>query len=213
MNPKKIIIATITLLFLSSFLTGCDFIQKGGRASLIDAEDKQKNEEILQLFEKAAAVEKDVTISLTGRREGAQVIVTINLENPNQKPITSVQSWLSFDALKLQGNEIDTTNSSFSLVAPYANEFDNQNGLVMIGRSNTTAVTDRTLTVAEVTFDSVQDGTTTLDFYDYRDDLTGHTSANTVFDGMAYNILIQPDSPAFVIETPPRSRPRIPTNP
>ena len=70
---------------------------------------------------------------------------------------------------------------------------------MMLGRSNSTPVTDKTIHVAVATFDVLDEEGATIDAYDYREDLTGHTSANTVTDGKAYNILVKPDSPAHII--------------
>ena len=85
-------------------------------------------------------------------------------------------------------------------MAPYDNDFDNENGLVMLGRSNPDPVTDQVIDVAEMVFDIVGEGTVMIEAYDYREDLTGHTSANTIIDEKPYNILIKPESPALVIE-------------
>ena len=189
MNTKKIIIATAFILLFSSFITGCNM-----------AEKEAKETALLQVVEKAEAVKKEVNMVLKAQKEEGQVKVKITLENPDQKPITSVQSWFSFDVTKVHGKEIDTSKSAFSLVAPYENTFDNENGLVMLGRSNPDPVTDQIIEVAEIIFDIIGEGTVMIDVYDYREDLTGHTSVNTIIDGKPYNILIRPDSPALVIE-------------
>ena len=193
MNPKKIIIATIAILLLSGFLTGCELLEKV-------QEEPAKETALQQIVQKAKAAKKEVSMVLKAEREEGQIKVKITLDNPNQKPVTSIQSWLSFDPAKVQGREINTEKSAFSIVAPYDNDFDNENGLVMLGRGNPDPITAKTIEVAEVVFDVVGEGTIMIDVYDYREDLTGHTSANTITDGEPYNILIKPDSPTLVIE-------------
>ena len=84
--------------------------------------------------------------------------------------------------------------------APYDNGFDNEKGLVMIGRASSTKQFKKSLKVATVTFDIISEGTLMIDSYDYRNDLSGHTSANSLIDGKPYNILIKPNSPALAVE-------------
>ncbi len=85
-------------------------------------------------------------------------------------------------------------------MALYDNTFDNENGLVMLGRANPDPITNPSIHVAEVIFDVVGEGTIMINAHDYREDVTGHVSVNTIIDEKPYNILIKPDSPALVIE-------------
>ncbi len=199
MKPKDILIATALILTLSSLLTGCKLIetQAPAKQATKPAPPKINLEKVVK---KALAAKKEVSMIFKSEKSENQVTVTVSLENPKNKPITSIQSWLSFDATKLQGKEINTKNSAFELMAPYDNTFDNENGLVMIGRSNPDSITDSSIQVVEVVFDVIAEGAVMIDAYDYRDDLTGHTSVNTVLDNKPYNILIKPDSPALIIE-------------
>lgn len=196
MKPKDIIIATALILILGSFLSGCKLIESKEPS----ADKTIKQAETQQLVKKAAAAKKEVKIVLKAQKEGAKVSVKILLENPKQKPLISVQSWLSYDPAKLQGASINLEGSDFSLMAPYDNTFDKERGLVMLGRANPEPVTKTEVLVAEVVFDIAQNGTAMLDHYDYREDLTGHTSANAMIDNKPYNILIKPESPALIIE-------------
>ena len=199
MKAKDILIATALILTISSLLTGCKLIetQAPEEQATKPAPPKINLEKIVK---KALAAKKEVNMILTAEKSENQVTVTVSLENPKNKPITSIQSWLSFDAAKLQGKEINTKNSAFELMAPYDNTFDNENGLVMIGRSNPNPITDSSIQVVEVVFDVVADAVVMIEAYDYRDDLTGHTSVNTILEDRPYNILKKPDSPALIIE-------------
>lgn len=227
---KNIIITTVTLLLLSVVLTGCALIEKaepnGRQAEPVSVETVQEDgvtgaatsrpsvprgsvtsesakstpAEIEALVRKAQAVHKDATLSLDYTVSGKEVTVTISIENPSRKPITSVQTWLSFDVNKLKGKSLDTSDSSFQFQAPYDNTFDTVNGLLMLGRSSSEPVFDEMITVATVTFEILEEGGATLEAYDYRDDLTGHTSVNTVIDTKPYNVLMKPESPLLIIQ-------------
>lgn len=208
MKTKNILIATGLILILGTFLNGCQLAEKIG-LELPESISGEKatakkprlpKPHVEALVQKAAAAKKEVEMVLKAEKEGAEIKVKITLSNPNQKPVTSVQSWLSFNPAKLQGASIDTSATAFSLMAPYDNTFDNEEGLVMLGRANPESITEKEIVVAEVVFDIAESGTTMIDTYDYRDDLTGHTSVNTVIDGKPYNILIKPESPALIIE-------------
>lgn len=197
------------VLLITLFLTGCEIADKG----IVSVKDmvitekapekavaEGKKEEVRQLVQKARSAEKETDIILKTEREENKIVVKVILKNINKKPITSVQSWLSFDIKKIQGKEINTENSVFSLQAPYDNTFDNEIGLVMIGRSNPEPVTDEETEIAEVIFEQIEEGSTTIDIYDYRDDLSGHASVNTIADGTPYNIMRPPKSPGTIIE-------------
>jgi hypothetical protein len=193
MKPKDIVIAAVLIIIIATLFNGCGASENAVKPAA------NQNAAIQQIVKKAESVSKDVKMVLTGKKNGSQLTVKITLDNPKQKPITSVQTWLGFDADKLQGKQIDTSKTAFSLMAPYANTFDNKNGLVMLGRSSSTPITDKTIEVADVVFDVTAQETIMIDAYDYRDDLTGHTSVNTIVEGLPYNILIKPESPALVI--------------
>ena len=197
MKAKDIIIATALILTLSSLLTGCKLIETKELEVMKPAPSKINFEKIVK---KALAVKKEVDMVLTAEKSENKITVTVLLKNPQNKPITSVQSWLSFDAAKLQGKEINASGSAFELMAPYDNTFDNENGLVMIGRSNPDPITDSSIKVIEVVFDVIAEGSVMIDAYDYREDLTGHTSVNTILEDKPYNVLKNPDSPALIIE-------------
>ena len=209
MKPKDILIATALIIIFSSLISGCSLIKTDApSAEPKPAAERQQSaptseadlKEIQEKINKAKAAKKEVTMSLKAKKERGTVTVKITLANPKQKPITSVQTWLSFDPGKLHGSKVDTANTDFSLMAPYDNTFDDTNGLVMIGRSNPDPLTSTSITVAEVVFDIVDEGTTMIDVYDYRRDLSGHASVNALVDGTPFNVLVKPESPALIIE-------------
>ncbi len=191
MKPVNIIIAAATLIIITGLLSGCTLVSK--------QEPAQKSVAAANI-ELAAKAKKDVSIRLSADKQGKEVTVKIVLDNPNEKPITSVQSWLSYAPEALKGVKINVVDSPFELTAPYDNTFDSVNGLVMLGRSSGTPVTLKTINVAEVVFELEASTTTMVDFYDYRDDLSGHVSANMLVDGVPYNVLIAPTSPALIIQ-------------
>jgi len=202
MKPKNIAIAAVLILVFSVLLSSCKMsaVLPEEKPATAEKTGASSDAQIQEMVKKAEAVKKEVKMVFEADKTDNQLTVKIKLDNPNQKPITSVQAWLSFDPKILQGKKINTTDSAFALVAPYDNAFDNTNGLVMLGRSNQKPITDKTITVADIVFGLVKNETVMLEVYDYRDDLNGHTSANTIVDGKPYNVLIKPESPALVIE-------------
>lgn len=195
MKSKELLIATALILLFGTVLSGC---QTEGTA--LKGAASEKKTVIEQLVAKAIAAKKEVHLKLVPTLEGKTLKVEIKLENPNLKPLASVQLWLSYDPAKLKGKSIDTKGSAFDLPAPYANEFDSEKGLMMLGRANTSPIREKSVLVAVAEFEMVGEGTTMIDAYDYRDDLSGHVSANILVDGKPFNILVKPESPALVIE-------------
>lgn len=172
-------------MLASSILTGCGTVHgfsKAGITRIYEAQELKKTAE-LELLPVPSA-EGRVTLKLV-------------IENPEKKPITSVQSWLSYNPDVLSGAALRTEESPFHIVAPYDNGFDQDAGLVMIGRSTETPVDDEEILVAEIEFEKTADGTAMIEAYDYTSDLTGHSSVNMVIDETPYNILLKPDVPLF----------------
>ena len=119
--------------------------------------------------------------------------VRISIKNPSNQAVISVQSWLKYDqnALKkAQKNALNVENSDFDFVAPGENEFDEQQGIVKIGRSSIKGeVRTNEIEVAIVTFEKLQQKDSKIEFYDYRSDHTGKTSIRILEDGFPVNIL------------------------
>ena len=147
----------------------------------------------------AKEVVKSVSLDVSSIEEDGEVIVTISIQNPENKPVTSAQTWLAYNPESLVGKTIDFENSAFELAAPYATEFDPVNGLISIGRSTSMPITDSVIEVAKVIFEKTAEGATMLDVYDYRPDLSGHFSVNMMLEGTPYNILKNPDTPVLII--------------
>ena len=203
MKTKNIIIAVSLIIFLSSVLTGCDMFKADiFEAEVVETEapKAESQTDIEALVEKAQAVHKDAQLSLEYKQEKNKLSIKVFVKNPNRKPITSVQSWLSFDPVMLKGKTIETSGSAFSFQAPYDNTFDNINGLVMLGRSNSEPITDESIYVADVVFAPLKTGGTVIEAYDYREDLKGHTSVNVLVEGEPFNVLVKPESPLIIIE-------------
>ena len=197
MKPKDIIIAAILILIITSLLSGCSSAEKITEET---APAEVTSPAIESLVKKAEAVQKDAKLILQADKSGNQLKVKVSIDNPSSKPVTSVQAWLSFDTSVLSGSTINTEGSAFDIRAPYEKDFDNTSGLVMLGRSNSSPVTDKQIYVGEVDFSVIGDSTIFINAYDYRDDLSGHSSANVIVDGQPYNILQKPESPALVIQ-------------
>lgn len=203
MKTKRILIAAAMLIAMSVLLSGCDVLQKGGQADITGKSPKIPKKtpsiDIEKTLQMAEMAKKDVSLVFESEESDRKVVVKISLNNPNNKPISSVQSWLSFDPSKLKGDDIDVSGSAFDLSAPYDSVFDSENGLMMLGRSGTQAVSDSIINVGTVTFEILDAEGATINTYDYREDLSGHTSVNTLVDGKPYNILLKPENPAVVI--------------
>lgn len=195
MKSIKLIIATVVLIIATAYLAGCKLV-----TSTQNEITEQTSVSPAESLKEAVKVIKDVTIRLSANRDENQIVVKIVLDNPNGKPITSVESWLSYNPDALKGDRIEVVDSPFEFTAPYENTFDEVNGLVMLGRANTEPITTQTINVAEVIFDVIEDETTMIDIYDYQAGTFGHTSANMMLNGVPYNILIQPESPALIIQ-------------
>ena len=188
MNPAKVTIVTAIIILFTSILSSC-----GSEKTI------SENPTPAEVVKMAREITKEVAINLSYERNENQVTVKIVLDNPEKKPITSVQSWLSYNPKALKGVKINVENSPFAFTAPYENTFDEATGVVMIGRGNNEPVDDKSITIAEVVFELIQEGTTMIDIYDYRNDLSGHNSVNMMQNGFPYNILIKPESPALII--------------
>jgi len=193
MKSIKLIVATAILILVSTYLTSCKLMTP-------KAEVTETTLTPAESIEQAVKVIQDVTMRLSADRDNSQVIVKIVLDNPNGKSITSVESWLSYDPDALKGERINVVDSPFDFTAPYDNTFDEVNGLVMLGRANSEPITTKTINVAEVVFELLEDGTTMIDTYDYQSDMSGHVSANMLLDGVPYNVLLKPESPALIIQ-------------
>ncbi len=191
MNSFKRLLATGIIHFSSSLLGGCGNDVENPESTLDPA---------VARVQAAQEIKKTVSFLFEQKEVENQMKLSIYLDNPEEKPITSVQSWLTFNPELLQGLEVEVDESDFVLPAPYENGFDNKNGLLKVGRSAQGSVSDKKLLVAEVYFQPLRSGVAMVDVYDYKMDLSGRASANMVLDGVPYNLLMKPDVPAIVME-------------
>ena len=185
MSSVKIIIAAAVVLIASNLLAGCS---------------SEPSETGIQRLQEAQEMKKTVSLYLVAAEDSTdEAVVQVVLDNPEREPITSVQAWLAYNPAVLKGISLDTENSAFELQAPYDNDFDQEAGLVMIGRSSGRAVRDEKIMVAEIRFERTGEGAAMIEAYDYRTDLTGHTSANIMRDGTPVNVLLKPQSPLPIL--------------
>lgn len=185
MNSIKVILAAVIVLIISNLLVACS--------------SQGVSQVGVQRIKEASELKKTVELKLE-EQVGTDVHLKLILENPEQMPISSAETWLAYNPELLTGLEVDTTNSVFELTAPYSNEFDNAAGLVMLGRSTATPITDAEILVAELRFKKLTDGVAMIESYDYKHDLGGHTSVNMMVDLDPVNILLRPDSPLLILE-------------
>lgn len=192
MDSFKILIATGVLVFLSSFLIGC---------SQPNPEDSENvSPALLEELKNAASFKRDVALTLAAEEKDSKVEVKVSLKNPSRHPLTSVQSWLTYDPLTLKGVSIDVSSTPFSLTAPYENAFDEVRGLVRIGRGSEKPVTDLQIQVARVTFQRLRPGVTMVNVYDFKPNLRGHASANVLLRSKPFNVLLKPEDPALILQ-------------
>jgi hypothetical protein len=139
----------------------------------------------------AGAISADAVISLQETNLSEEnLTVSIQIKNPSAQAVISVQSWLKYDPAILKGKKINTDGSPFDFVAPGENTFDDQQGLVKIGRSSTGGgSTESDIIVAEVSFERLSNQATTISFYNFQVDSSGNTSVRVFADGFPVNIL------------------------
>lgn len=184
MTNLKILIAAALVLIATTALVGCT--------------PKDVSEVGVQRIEEARDLVKNVSLKLS-EKEGEDLVLVLSLDNSEKRPLTSAQVWLAYNPDLLKGVSIDTSASDFELTAPYDNDFDQELGLVMLGRSTATPLKDKEIKVAEITFERIGEGTAMVEAYDYRPDLSGHTSANIMVDGNPLNVLLKPQTPLLTL--------------
>ncbi len=191
MNSFKIILAALVLFIASNALNGCASqestpltMSELGMARIDAAMELKKTSEIML---------KEIS------RKGNEINFQLVLNNPNQQPITSVESWLSFNPDLVKGLDFKPNEEKFNLTAPYANGFDQERGLLKFGRSSTTPLSDASLILADFSLQLISDVPVMIEAYDYQDDLSGHNSANMMKGEKPVNILLKPSSPLYIL--------------
>lgn len=142
-------------------------------------------------FPSAYAVSADATLEMTIKSISASsVTVGITVKNPSKQGIKSVQSWLKYDQNILKGDKIDTSSSPFDMVAPGENAFDENTGIVKIGRaSSSDSMSEESIAIAEVSFQRKNTNTTHISFYNFQVGNESNTSVRVFEEGFPVNIL------------------------
>ncbi|MDH5597468.1 MAG: hypothetical protein OEY44_05140 [Candidatus Peregrinibacteria bacterium] len=186
MKTFKILLAALIVLGIANVLTACS---PNGASSVG-----------MERIEVAQVYRKTVELGLREVNSEDGLTLEIVVSNPEGKALSSAQVWLAYNPDQLKGLKLDTSDSAFELMAPYENDFDEELGLVMLGRSTESAISDTEIVLARVSFERLTDGSAMIDAYDYQLDLSGHTSVNTLVEGEPVNVLLQPESPLYVIK-------------
>jgi len=133
-------------------------------------------------------------------KQGEKLSLLIFVQNPAEKTVASVRSWLKYDATVLKANDLSDENSDFELAAPDGNKIDAENGQVQIGRGATGGgKKDALLFVAQVEFEviSPQKRTTEISFVNFQKDELGETGVFTLNPGT-----LQPEN---ILNTSPKA--------
>ncbi|PCI24474.1 hypothetical protein COB57_04720 [Candidatus Peregrinibacteria bacterium] len=163
---------------------------------------------LLPSFLMAATADTDITLKQTNIDENS-FHIRIEIKNPSQQNIASVQSWLSYDTNVLEAKKIEADDSPFDFVAPGENNIDN--GTIKIGRSALAkTITDTNIFVANVLFEWKEKKNTDISFFNYQIDTSGNTSVRVFEDGFPVNVLgaepkkitIQTNGGTTHVETP-----------
>ena len=140
------------------------------------------------------------------------VLVSIYIENPTNQQIKSVQSWIKYDPKILKGEKINAMDSPFDFVAPGENNFDQNNGIVKIGRSSITqGSSESKIFVAEILFTWLKKEKTDISFHNFQFDNSGNVNVMVFDEGFPVNILEAAPYPLSLeaSNTPPASKEKI----
>jgi hypothetical protein len=98
----------------------------------------------------------------------SKLVLWLNLINPTNQKISSVQSWLTFDEKFLKWIDIDTWKSPFNFWLPWETNFDWN--LVKIWRASLTpeTTTKNKIFIANITFEKKIQERTEINFYNYQ---------------------------------------------
>ncbi len=134
--------------------------------------------------------------------------VNVELTLPENGTVDSVRSWLSFDASKLEvvGFHPDDSKNDFELSAPQEHDFDNEQGVVRIGKSllrpqHTSPVLVERIQLKVKPVAALS--SSTIDFFDFQEHAEAHTTATRVLGNTIYPILEKPVSPGLLLTLEP----------
>jgi hypothetical protein len=165
----------------------------------------------------ALAAKADTVLTLNHESNNNNtVLVSIYIENPTNQQIKSVQAWLQYDPKVLKGEKINAIDSPFDFVAPGENNFDQNAGIVKIGRSSITqGSNENKIFVAELLFTWLKKEKTDISFHNFQFDNSGNVNVMVFDEGFPVNILQAAPSPlsleASTIPTPPKKEDPIET--
>jgi len=203
MKSIKIFLAVLMIVLASNVLSGCDArpqeaAQEVAGLQQVTEERSHLPQLAMARMDMAQELKKTVELKIELISESDEMLhVQLQLDNPEQKPITSVESWISFSSDRLRGVRMDVDESLFELAAPYENGFD-ERGRLKLGRATATPVKNETIILAELWFEKTLPGPVILEAYDYQYDLSGHQSVNMMHDDVPINILLKPNTPLLI---------------
>lgn len=157
-----------------------------------------------------------ITNSLT---PGMILDLDIVLSNPSGQPIQSIQSWLEYNPLILQGSEV-RISSDFPLVAPGEQTFVEEQGIVRLGASNVSGgMNAQEFVFARVQFEilSAVENLIPLRFHEFSLlGQEGRTKALVIEGGRTVNVLKTYPRNLFLYfgeDPPPSISPAVPQPP
>lgn len=177
MKPIKIILAAAVIIVTSSYLTACS------------AQEQELSQDGIQRIMAANDIEKSVELIVREVPDEDEFVVELLLKNPEKKPITSAETWITYPPEKLLGTSIDSNETVFELAAPDSNQFNHESGIVQIGRATASPVNDELIALGHIHFDKKKNDSVMLDAF------LSHTSVNILVDEKVVDVLVNPASP------------------
>lgn len=135
----------------------------------------------------------------TLREERGVHTIGIVITNPEGVPIQSVRSWVRFDPLTVNVQNLSIADDRFVLFAPGERTVDTTLGLVKIGTAAREPIRDTEILVATFTVRVSARGAEApvLAFYDWRAEGDGHTAVLSLSRGGVANVAEAPRSLAL----------------
>ncbi|MDD5469476.1 MAG: fibronectin type III domain-containing protein [Candidatus Peribacteraceae bacterium] len=138
---------------------------------------------------------------------GDTLDIDLVVQNPQGNPITSVRTWLSYDATILEGKTIEVYDDPFTEVIPGEEDFASEKGFAKI-HANTSAENPPTsywVPVARITFTVIKEITpgTAISFFNVQRD--GHTYILAKDAGGQPTYALQQEPGALFVRLDPQS--------
>lgn len=190
MVPNRLFIIGLACFLLA----GCGAVNDD--SSLQHSSSPLDAERLKLLIADQQEMQKTAELSLKGEYVAKNTVaVAIRLHNPEEKQIDSVRSWLTFDPSKMKVSRIDDSHSDFDIFLAEENTFDNEKGIVSIGRSSQKPMLAKEAQVATVVFTMLpvrKETVAPIDFYGYSADSAGYTGIMHIVRGVPRNIMKEP---------------------